>query len=158
MPSFSTKHLSMRDPEDPLSTSIFRGKEALRGIVIVVCKSNCFSPVPRTHGVGPWRSVVEYGFELLEEHKFSGFVQSEVIRRQTEHRGGSVAPTVPRGENPIRPLPSPLQRRPFVVRQWCPSHVRAPYSLGNPWHGICASDRQGRLCSSTFSFGVHCYS
>ena len=56
--SSSTRCLSIRDPDNPLSMSILRGKEESQGIIIVICRSSCFSPVSRTHGVRPWHFVV----------------------------------------------------------------------------------------------------
>jgi len=105
--NFSTRCLSIRDLEDPLSMSILRGKDESQDIVIRVCRSSCFSPVPRTHGVGPWRSVVRQGFEVVEGYGIMGFIQLEVIGRSTGYIGGSVAPTDPRGENLSPPPPSP---------------------------------------------------
>jgi len=105
--NFSTRCSLIRDPEDPLSTSTLREKDELRGKVIRVCRSSCFSPVPRTHGVGLWRSVVRQGFEVVEGYGIMGFVQLEVIGRSMGYIGGSVVPTDPRGENPSPPPPSP---------------------------------------------------
>jgi len=124
---------------------------------MVVCRSSCFLPEPRTQGVGPRHFVVGQILELEKEHGISGYrsLHVESVHRQLRGAGGSVAPTGPCWENPTDPL-SPLRAWLSMVRSQHPWPLHAPLLVDILWHDSCAICRRGRSGWPISSSGGYC--
>ena len=143
MPSLCIRCLSMREPEELLSTSILRGKESLPDIKIVVCRSSCFLPVPRIHGVWPRCFVVISC--AVEGRGSSNFILLDIVYRPLWHDGGPVTPTGPHWENPNSPPPSPPWSW-IMLAMSCPLLKCVQCLGGSLWRGPCTIGRGDRSC------------